>query len=216
MKVILTFAALITAHFAFSQGSIDIDTNIQMGVVGTEHVKITSNAFSVHNGAGGTPLIYGDFASGKVGIGTTSPGQKLDINGSLALNGSLIVDGKTTIRDRFDISTTVSYSSGSWFDIPNSLSTGSYVCYVNRFKSAGYGGGIWHYSATFLMSWYSSTNSSDSFTITPSASAHAMNGRSVSFRIKNVGGHNSPKFQMKISGESVNNVPLKINCMRVF
>lgn len=69
-------------HSSFSQGSIDIDTNIQMGVVGTEHVKITSSAFSVHNGAGSTPLIYADFAGGNVGIGTSTPAVPLEVNRS--------------------------------------------------------------------------------------------------------------------------------------
>ena len=65
---LLIIAALTFAQMSIAQGSIDIDTNIQMGVVGTEHVKITNDYFSVHPNVTGTPLIYGDYGSGKVGF----------------------------------------------------------------------------------------------------------------------------------------------------
>ena len=64
---------------ASSQGYIDIDTNIQMGMVNSEHVKITSSAFNIHSNDPTQPLIFGDFRNGNVGIGTDSPDVKLTV-----------------------------------------------------------------------------------------------------------------------------------------
>ena len=64
---------------ASSQGYIDIDTNIQMGMVNSEHVKITSSAFNIHSNDPTQPLIFGDFGNGNVGIGTDSPDVKLTV-----------------------------------------------------------------------------------------------------------------------------------------
>ncbi len=86
LRTILIITGLLISKLSIGHGSIDIDTNIQTGVVGTEHVKITSSAFSLHHGAGGTPLIYGDFSTGNAGIGTTDPSDKLTVVGNLKLS----------------------------------------------------------------------------------------------------------------------------------
>ena len=75
---ILTILAILSTHYLLAQGSIDIDTNIQMGVAGTEHVKITETNFSIHQDEV-NPLIYGDFVTGRVGIGTNSPDYPLSV-----------------------------------------------------------------------------------------------------------------------------------------
>jgi hypothetical protein len=48
-----------------------------------------SNKLYVANSSG-TPLIYGDFATGRVGIGTVNPQGKVDINGSIYQRGSVL------------------------------------------------------------------------------------------------------------------------------
>lgn len=82
MKRIIIFT---TSYISFSlslnaQGSIDIDDNIRMGVVNKEHVTITNSAFSLQDDVEQTPLIYGDFGTGNVGIGKI-PVVGLDILG---------------------------------------------------------------------------------------------------------------------------------------
>lgn len=47
-----------------------------------------SDKLYIANSDTATPLIYGDFATGRVGIGTATPGSALDIKGTLRLSGS--------------------------------------------------------------------------------------------------------------------------------
>lgn len=74
----VTLLTIFTSWQLNAQGSIDIDTNIQMGVAGTEHVKITSSDFSIHQDPN-SPIIYADFLSGNLGIGTSDPTDIIDI-----------------------------------------------------------------------------------------------------------------------------------------
>jgi len=54
-----------------------------------------SNKLYIANSEVDQPLIYGDFSSKKVGIGTTTPGYTLDVNGSVAGQG-----GFTSLSDK--------------------------------------------------------------------------------------------------------------------
>ena len=60
---------------ATSTGNVFLGSN-----TGPSTPQQVSNRLYIHN-AGGTPLIYGDFTLGRVGIGTTSPGTKLSVVG---------------------------------------------------------------------------------------------------------------------------------------
>ncbi|MBK6984780.1 MAG: hypothetical protein IPH32_08485 [Bacteroidetes bacterium] len=46
-----------------------------------------SNKLYIANSSTTTPLIYGDFVSGNVGLGTTSPTYKLEVSGDAQING---------------------------------------------------------------------------------------------------------------------------------
>jgi len=51
-----------------------------------------SNKLYIANSSG-TPLIYGNFASGSIGLGTMSPGYKLDVVGDINITGDFRVNG---------------------------------------------------------------------------------------------------------------------------
>lgn len=61
-----------------------------------------SQKLYIENSTSSSPLIYGEFDNdilafnANVGIGTTSPGEKLDVNGNAIVNGELDVKGQTT------------------------------------------------------------------------------------------------------------------------
>ena len=111
--------------------------------------KIQSDSKPLYLGAGddatitynGTDLVIdpqvvgtGDtlFSSGKVGIGTTSPGAKLDVNGAIHAD-SISFDGGTNVLDE--------YEEGTWtptvsFDTPGDLSI-SYVSQTANYVRVG-------------------------------------------------------------------------------
>ena len=65
--------SLAVAQIGYSQGSVDIDDlSVQMGVASKEKIRITDANFSIHSDVGQSPLLYGDFLSGNLMIGTTA------------------------------------------------------------------------------------------------------------------------------------------------
>jgi hypothetical protein len=52
----------------------------------------TDDAFSVTNTVGGTPSIWVDAVNTRVGIGTSSPSYKLDVNGGIKSTGNINID----------------------------------------------------------------------------------------------------------------------------
>ena len=75
-------STITSIHFSYAQGSIDIDDlSVQMGVAGQEHMRIAEGYFSIHPNTAQTPLIYGDFGSGNVGIGTSLPKAEFHLYG---------------------------------------------------------------------------------------------------------------------------------------
>ncbi len=59
--------------------------------VGSDKLYIANNS--------NTTLIYGDFATGRVGIGTTSPGKRLEVNGDILLRNHTGIKQIYTWRD---------------------------------------------------------------------------------------------------------------------
>ena len=122
MKVfILTLFISTIAYQACAQGSIDIDDlGIQMGVASEEHVYIKSDGFSVQKSTNGEPLIYGDFNSNKVGIGTNTPSEKLHINGDMLVESSAGAELNL-----------INTSAGSQWQVVSGFSGGFEIGYVN-------------------------------------------------------------------------------------
>ena len=67
--------------------------NVFLGYKAGYH-ETGSNKLYIANGPNdANVLIYGDFSTGNVGIGTTNPHEKLHVGGSTKIEGDLIVDG---------------------------------------------------------------------------------------------------------------------------
>ncbi|GEM_PF-6027930 len=52
--------------------------------------ELGSNKLYIANSETSTPLIYGDFSTSRVGLGTTNPQGKLDVNGTIYQRGSVL------------------------------------------------------------------------------------------------------------------------------
>jgi len=80
-----------------------------------------NNSLWINNGSG-TPLIYGDFSTGRVGIGTTSPNTILDINGAITQRGMAAPTVSPAGQGRIYFSTAegkfkVSQNGGAFVDL---------------------------------------------------------------------------------------------------
>ncbi|MBN2699789.1 MAG: DUF1566 domain-containing protein [Bacteroidales bacterium] len=60
-----------------------------------------SHKLYIANSAG-TPLIYGDFSTSRMGIGTITPAKTLDVNGDLNFSGTLYQSGNPVVTDGSD------------------------------------------------------------------------------------------------------------------
>ncbi|MFW5793488.1 MAG: tail fiber domain-containing protein [Bacteroidota bacterium] len=75
----LGYAAGWTSTAHTRSGNVFIGHLAGVGETGSNKLYIANDS--------GTPLIYGDFSAGRVGLGTTSPGQKLTVAGNIRLQG---------------------------------------------------------------------------------------------------------------------------------
>lgn len=70
-NLLLLLILFLAVQVTLAQGYIDVDTNIQMGVVDNEHVKITSSSFSIHNDTS-NPILFADLITNDLMIGTNN------------------------------------------------------------------------------------------------------------------------------------------------
>ncbi len=74
------------------------DRNVFIGYQAGINLPGGSDLLYISN-AGGTPLIFGNFATGRVGLGTTAPGNKLDIVGGIRVSTLAPASATTVCRD---------------------------------------------------------------------------------------------------------------------
>lgn len=97
---------------------------------GPSSAGAVSNTLYIANSAG-TPLIYGDFSAGNVGIGMTSPNYTLDVNGYI--NGTSLSATNSSAQ---------AYTNAGAFTIPLAFLFGPNISAVNNSAADGSGSGM--------------------------------------------------------------------------
>lgn len=120
-----------------------------------------------------------------VGIGTTSPAQTLDVNGTITHKGLVLNEGIAPNVDEIKTFTKTLSVSTSWVDtgiVGTNLTDGSYIVQVYDNINTGIG----HYNMLFtgFMSWYSSnvTNDTAYNEILLHNAGHALNSNPIYLR----------------------------------
>jgi hypothetical protein len=158
--------------------------------------------------------VEGDFAvggelivDGNVGIGTTDPQAKLDVDGPIYVGGNPLIGGEV-----ISWTENVNTSGGNWIAVDMSpLGTGSYLC-----EALGLGHQESH--MVFFVAWRETTASSQTGQSSTPFSWHSNNYNSYgpsSMRIRSVSG-TAPsilEFYFPISGDSTT---VTYKCIKIF
>jgi len=135
---------------------------------------------------------------GNVGIGSSSPSQKLDVDGSVQHRGLVTTDG-TNIDQIKSYTKSLSFANTTWTDTSisgNDLVTGSYMVQIYSNEQAG--NMNYHEYYTGFMSWYDgSTNSTESSEIILHAAGHSPNSNHIYLRVLRQSGNADLKLQMR-------------------
>jgi hypothetical protein len=135
---------------------------------------------------------------GNVGIGSSSPSQKLDVAGSVRHEGLVQTEG-TNIDQIKSFSETLNFTNTTWKDTSitgNDLATGSYIVQIYSNEQAANMNSHEYY--TGFMSWYtSSTDSTESSEIILHAAGEKSNSNHIYLRVLRQSGNADLILQMR-------------------
>ncbi|NTW32871.1 MAG: hypothetical protein HGB12_09635 [Bacteroidetes bacterium] len=146
--------------------------------IGTGGLPSMSGVLQVLDNGNPSNIVFNP-SGGNVGIGTTSPAQKLDVSGDYAIDGSRIFSGY------YSGTISVQYSNGVWFNVFDSgiVGTGTFLVEVGPVNSCDHGGNLYSEVAVFLVHVFQGTNSTDATAIPSTFGGLAPNSKTMSFQL---------------------------------
>ncbi|MDA7492394.1 hypothetical protein N8445_00345 [bacterium] len=188
----ITFGASDTGNGANAHAGIYTRSD---GSYGTKMYFATTDSYSV----GSKTRMFINH-NGNVGIGTTSPSEKLQVEGSVQHQGLTMTSG-TSVDQIYSANMTYQLSAHTWTDTginSSELATGTYAIQLFVDDHSAGGG---HYDVVYsgMMSWYSSnTNSSNHDEIVLHRVGHATNTAIVQLRtLMHTGAGDNVMLQIK-------------------
>ena len=189
-----------------------------------QSIGATDIRFSTYSGSAWSSNMVTFQHTGRVGIGTTGPTQKLDVNGQMTHDGLVLKTGTSVYIDTIQtIDKTLSITGGVWTNTgiegTDIGANGSYMIQVYS-NAHGTTGGAWYSMYwTGVMSWYKdSSNGINASEIYLNFSGHALNSNVLQLRTVQHTSSGTPANLMSLeikTSNTLTNAPISFRFRRL-
>jgi len=177
-----------------SASSVEVEISHRASTIDDDYSTVAAGAVSetgltkIYDSSTTTDFIV---KSGNVGIGTTSPDERLHVVGNIKHEGLTMTSG-TDVDQMITIPISLSFDGSTWYTITSGsshLTTGTWIVKVYIHSASGAGSGqLYDETYSGMFTWYSGgTNSTVVNDIALHNAGHAQNAEVISMRTRRTG-----------------------------